>query len=194
MRFNLFVKYQCICLIISCVFLLAPVYVEAASSELYEEIEWIQLMPQDDLHALLNPPDFLVNIQDGSKQDSMASLSEVAEENEAVRRFEQALTSVRVIENFDKKAVKIPGFMVPLISDEQQRVTEFFIVPYFGACLHMPPPPPNQMIYGKVTEGFELSQLTEPFWFEGVIHIETTNNLTGTSAYGMVLDNIYVFE
>jgi hypothetical protein len=194
MRFNLFVKYQCICLIISCVFLLAPVYVEAASSELYEEIEWIQLMPQDDLHALLNPPDFLVNIQDGSKQDSMASLSEVAEENEAVRRFEQALTSVRVIESFDKKAVKIPGFMVPLISDEQQRVTEFFIVPYFGACLHMPPPPPNQMIYGKVTEGFELSQLTEPFWFEGVIHIETTNNLTGTSAYGMVLDNIYVFE
>ena len=194
MRFNLFVKYQCICLIISCVFLLAPVYVEAASSELYEEIEWIQLMPQDDLHALLNPPDFLVNIQDGSKQDSMASLSEVAEENEAVRRFEQALTSARVIESFDKKAVKIPGFMVPLISDEQQRVTEFFIVPYFGACLHMPPPPPNQMIYGKVTEGFELSQLTEPFWFEGVIHIETTNNLTGTSAYGMVLDNIYVFE
>ncbi len=194
MRFNLFVKYQCICLIISCVFLLAPVYVEAASSELYEEIEWIQLMPQDDLHALLNPPDFLVNIQDGSKQDSMASLSEVAEENEAVRRFEQALTSVRGIESFDKKAVKIPGFMVPLISDEQQRVTEFFIVPYFGACLHMPPPPPNQMIYGKVTEGFELSQLTEPFWFEGVIHIETTNNLTGTSAYGMVLDNIYVFE
>ena len=194
MRFNLFVKYQCICLIISCVFLLAPVYVEAASSELYEEIEWIQLMPQDDLHALLNPPDFLVNIQDGSKQDSMASLSEVAEENEAVRRFEQALTSARVTESFDKKAVKIPGFMVPLISDEQQRVTEFFIVPYFGACLHMPPPPPNQMIYGKVTEGFELSQLTEPFWFEGVIHIETTNNLTGTSAYGMVLDNIYVFE
>jgi hypothetical protein len=194
MRFNLFVKYQCIYLIISCVFFLAPVYVQAASSELYEEIEWIQLMPQDDLHALLNPPDFLVNIQDGSKQDSMASLSEVAEENEAVRRFEQALTSVRVIENFDKKAVKIPGFMVPLISDEQQRVTEFFIVPYFGACLHMPPPPPNQMIYGKVTEGFELSQLTEPFWFEGVIHIETTNNLTGTSAYGMVLDNIYVFE
>ena len=181
-------------MIISSVFLLAPVYVEAASSEPFEEIEWIQLMPKDDLHALLNPPDFLVNIQDGSKQDSMASLSEVAAENEAVRRFEQALTSVRVIESFDKKAVKIPGFMVPLRSDEQQRVTEFFIVPYFGACLHMPPPPPNQMIYGKVTEGFKLSQLTEPFWFEGVIHIETTNNLTGTSTYTMVLDNIQVFE
>jgi hypothetical protein len=90
--------------------------------------------------------------------------------------------------------VKIPGFVVPLKSDEQQRVTEFFIVPYFGACLHLPPPPPNQMIYGKVAEGFKLSQLTEPFWFEGVIHIETTNNITGTSAYGMVLDSIQAFE
>lgn len=194
MRFNMTVRYQCICMIISSQFLLASAYVEAASSESFEEIEWIQLMPKDDLDALLNPPDFLANIQDGSQQDSMASLSEIAEENETVRRFQQALTSVRVIESFDKKAVKIPGFVVPLKSDEQQRVTEFFIVPYFGACLHLPPPPPNQMIYGKVAEGFKLSQLTEPFWFEGVIHIETTNNLTGTSAYGMVLDNIYVFE
>jgi hypothetical protein len=181
-------------MIISSQFLLASAYVEAASSESFEEIEWIQLMPKDDLDALLNPPDFLANIQDGSQQDSMASLSEIAEENETVRRFQQALTSVRVIESFDKKAVKIPGFVVPLKSDEQQRVTEFFIVPYFGACLHLPPPPPNQMIYGKVAEGFKLSQLTEPFWFEGVIHIETTNNITGTSAYGMVLDSIQAFE
>jgi hypothetical protein len=188
------VKYQCVCTIISSLFLFVPVYVEAASSELYEEIEWIQLMPKDDLDALLNPPDFLANIPDGSKQDSMDALSEVATENDAARRFQQALTSVRVIEGFDKKAVKIPGFMVPLKSDGQHQVTEFFIVPYFGACLHMPPPPPNQMIYGKVTEGFELSQLTEPFWFEGLLHIETTNNLTGTSAYGMVVDNIHVFE
>jgi hypothetical protein len=194
MRFNMTVRYQCICMIISSQFLLASAYVEAASSESFEEIEWIQLMPKDDLDALLNPPDFLANIQDGSQQDSMASLSEIAEENETVRRFQQALTSVRVIESFDKKAVKIPGFVVPLKSDEQQRVTEFFIVPYFGACLHLPPPPPNQMIYGKVAEGFKLSQLTEPFWFEGVIHIETTNNITGTSAYGMVLDSIQAFE
>jgi hypothetical protein len=194
MRFNMTVRYQCICMIISSQFLLASAYVEAASSESFEEIEWIQLMPKDDLDALLNPPDFLANIQDGSQQDSMASLSEIAEENETVRRFQQALTSVRVIKSFDKKAVKIPGFVVPLKSDEQQRVTEFFIVPYFGACLHLPPPPPNQMIYGKVAEGFKLSQLTEPFWFEGVIHIETTNNITGTSAYGMVLDSIQAFE
>ena len=132
MRFNMFVKYQCICMNISYVFLLMPIYVEAASNEIYQEIEWIQLMPKDDLDALLNPPDFLTDIQDGSKQDSMASLSEIVGESDAARRFQQALTSVRIIESFDKKAIKIPGFMVPLEYDEQQRVTDFFIVPYLN--------------------------------------------------------------
>jgi uncharacterized protein len=97
-------------------------------------------------------------------------------------------------ESFDNKAIKIPGFMVPIKSDEQQRVIEFFIVPYFGACLHMPPPPPNQIIYGKVAEGFKQEHLYESFWFEGVIHIELTNSLMGTSAYAMTLNKISVYE
>jgi len=168
--------------------------VQAADTAVYEEIEWIQLMPKEDLDVLLNPPDFFADIQDGSEQDSVSALTEVAKENEAVRRFKEALTSERVIKSFDKKKVRIPGFIVPLMTDEQQRVTEFFIVPYFGACLHMPPPPPNQMIHGKLAEGFELSQLNNPFWFEGSMRIETINNETGTSAYGMTLDNISAYE
>ncbi|MFT2089691.1 DUF3299 domain-containing protein [Paraglaciecola sp. 2405UD69-4] len=165
-----------------------------AATQDYQEVEWIELMPQDDLDALLNPPDYLSGIQDGSEQDSVDALSSMTTQDSTTQRFQQALTSVRVIDEFDNKSIKIPGFVVPLKSDEQQRVTEFFIVPYFGACLHMPPPPPNQMIHGKVEEGFELAQLTEPFWFEGVLHIETMSNATGTSAYGMTLDNIQAYE
>lgn len=172
----------------------ASVNLVAAESKNYQEVEWIQLMPRDDLDALLNPPEYLANVVDGSEQDSVDALSAIEDQDDTTRRFQQALTSQRVIEDFDEKAVKIPGFVVPLRSDENQRVTEFFIVPYFGACLHMPPPPPNQMIYGKVETGFELAQLTEPFWFKGVIHIETTSNTTGTSAYGMSLDKMYPYE
>lgn len=172
----------------------ANVNVKAAETQNYQEVEWIQLMPQDDLEALLNPPDYLADIQDGSEQDSVDAFSGITSEDATTQRFQQALTSVRVMTEFDNKPVRIPGFVVPLKSDEQQRVTEFFIVPYFGACLHMPPPPPNQMIYGKVETGFELAQLTEPFWFEGVLQIETISNATGTSAYGMSLDNIKAYE
>lgn len=166
----------------------------AAKITPYQQIDWIELIPKDDLEVLLNPPDYLANIEDGSEQDSIDSLSATTASDDVTRRFQQALKSVRVIEEFDNKAVKIPGYMVPLANDENQNVTEFFIVPYFGACLHMPPPPPNQMIYGKLTKGFKLTELTEAFWFEGTINIATTNNATGTSAYEMVIDKINIYE
>jgi hypothetical protein len=83
---------------------------------------------------------------------------------------------------------------VPLESDEQQKVIEFFIVPYFGACLHMPPPPPNQIIYAKFKQGIELDNLYEPYWFEGTLLIQTEENELGTSAYEIKLDNIALYE
>ena len=181
-------------LIILSVLWFASANAEVDNEPNYLEIEWVELIPKDDLDALLTPPEYLSNIQDGSEQDSVEALSNAAVQDLTTQRFQQALTSVRVIDKFNNQAVKIPGFVVPLRTDEQQRVTEFFIVPYFGACLHMPPPPPNQMIHSKAETGIELAQLTEPFWFEGVIHIETISNITGTSAYGMTLDNIQAYE
>jgi len=189
-----FNKQRRIVIAIMSLFLFPFISVHAANEQAYEQIEWIQLMPMDDLEALLNPPEFLADIQDGSEGDSVDALSDMIGDNEAALRFGQALTSTRVIDSFDQKSIRIPGFIVPLESDEQQRVTEFFIVPYFGACLHMPPPPPNQMIHGKMKEGFELSNLDMPFWFEGKINIETISNTMGTSAYGMTLDNIREYE
>ena len=50
------------------------------------------------------------------------------------------------------KRVSIPGFMVPL-EDDAQEVTEFLLVPYAGACIHVPPPPPNQMVYVQLMHG-----------------------------------------
>jgi hypothetical protein len=84
--------------------------------------------------------------------------------------------------------------VVPLAIDENNLVTEFFIVPYFGACLHLPPPPPNQIIFAKVTEGFELDSLYNPFWFEGQLMIEQNENDLGTSAYTLKLDSLYLYE
>ncbi|MBT0585951.1 DUF3299 domain-containing protein [Alteromonas sp. SM 2104] len=160
----------------------------------YAEIEWVELMPQDDLEALMNMPDIISEIEDGSARDSVDSLTDLAQESAAAKRFKEALNSTRVIESFDNRRIRIPGFMVPLQADEQHRVTEFFIVPYFGACLHMPPPPPNQIIYGRVEQGFELDHLDLPLWFEGTLSLELNRNSTGASAYSMALDNIQLYE
>ncbi|MBJ2139024.1 DUF3299 domain-containing protein [Paraglaciecola chathamensis] len=164
------------------------------ASESYQEIEWIALMPKDDLDALMNPPDYLLGIEDGSEQDSVEALNEKEGVDENTKRFQNALSSTRVIDTYADKRIRISGFIVPLQSDDSQQVTEFFIVPYFGACLHMPPPPPNQIIHSKAPQGIQLDSLYDPFWFEGTLVIDTEENSLGTSAYRLKLNKAYPFE
>jgi hypothetical protein len=166
----------------------------AEASDDYNEIEWTELMPADDLQALLNPPEFLADIEDGSSNDRVEALGDLGESDEQTKRFEEALKSTRVIEAFDQQRIRIPGFIVPLESNEQQQVTQFFIVPYFGACLHLPPPPPNQIIYVEYSDGLEVTTLYDPYWFEGTLVIDHTQKELGDSAYTLRLDDAYIYE
>ena len=169
-------------------------YAEDIEAPDYQEVEWTQLMPEEDLAALLNPPDYLAGIEDGSQEDSVEAFGNQEFDNETTNRFQQALTSTQVVKTFENKPIRIPGFIVPLESSESKMVTEFFIVPYFGACIHMPPPPPNQIIYVSVEEGVELESLYDPFWFEGTLAIDTTENAMGTAAYRLEHVNVQPYE
>ncbi|GDY27314.1 MULTISPECIES: DUF3299 domain-containing protein [unclassified Agarivorans] len=79
--------------------------------------------------------------------------------------------NVSVNKELDGKPIRIPGFIVPLDS-EGELVTEFLLVPYFGACLHYPPPPPNQIVYVTYKQGLQLEDLWEPVWVEGTINTQ----------------------
>jgi len=69
------------------------------------------------------------------------------------------------------RQIRIPGFVVPL-EDSIRRVSEFLFVPTFQACIHVPPPPPNQMLYVKMKEPFEMDWNFRAFWLEGILHIQ----------------------
>lgn len=88
-----------------------------------------------------------------------------------------------VNDELNEVEVRIPGFIVPLESDEGGLLNEFFLVPYFGACIHVPPPPPNQIVYVKLEESFFLESMWEPFWIEGTMKTETYTVAIGASAY-----------
>ncbi|WP_238786888.1 DUF3299 domain-containing protein [Ferrimonas lipolytica] len=154
----------------------------------YRQIEWIELMPEDDLVALLNPPEAIELIVDGSDEDSVASLEDV--DDEATQRYLAALESTTVVTDFNNTKIRLPGFIVPLELKEDFLAVEFLMVPFFGACLHMPPPPPNQIIYVVYPEGVELNSYQDPFWFEGTLKIETTASDMGTAAYTLVVDSV----
>jgi hypothetical protein len=90
------------------------------------------------------------------------------------------------LEQLQGKLVRIPGFMVPL-EDEADGVTEFLLVPYFGACIHTPPPPPNQIVYVRMKKKVKADMYT-PIWVDGPLKIENADSYYGT--VGFQLDGV----
>ena len=66
------------------------------------------------------------------------------------------LGSYDVVDELDKQHVRIPGYVVPLEFEPGRRHKEFLFVPYTGACIHYPPPPPNQIIYVRADPGVKV--------------------------------------
>jgi len=83
----------------------------------------------------------------------------------------------------DGEEVRIPGFIVPLELDEDGRVTEFFLVPYFGACIHVPPPPANQMVYVVMDRGIDLGSMYSSYWISGTMATRRRDTSMGAAAY-----------
>jgi uncharacterized protein len=79
--------------------------------------------------------------------------------------------------------VKIAGYVVPL-DDATQEEAEFLLVPYYGACVHTPPPPPNQMVLVEM-EGRQKVRLDlfEAVWLEGRLSIDLVESLYGTAGF-----------
>ncbi len=94
----------------------------------------------------------------------------------------------------DKKIVAVPGFMVPL-EDDAEEVTEFLLVPFAGACIHVPPPPPNQMIYVKLRGGHKAKMsFSEPIVVVGQLHVMTVQSPYGDVSYNLDGDSVKPYE
>lgn len=159
----------------------------------YQKVDWTDLIPDEDLKALENPPDYLAEILDGSEEDMLANQLK-SRNTETKDRYQQALNSKEVRPEFDERNIRIPGFIVPLEFDDQQTITTFFLVPFFGACIHSPPPPPNQIIYSEYEPGIKLDALYYPFWIEGTLSTTLMENDMATAAYSMTVATIHPYE
>ncbi|WP_136809022.1 DUF3299 domain-containing protein [Desulfosediminicola flagellatus] len=84
-----------------------------------------------------------------------------------------------VVTNLDGASVKMPGYVLPLEYSDH-KITEFLLVPWVGACIHTPPPPPNQIVHVVLDKGnaFESRSRYEPVWVAGEMMTQnTTKNL-----------------
>lgn len=145
----------------------------------YREIRWEELVPASwdpaSAFAGLN----LDEIEDGSPQAIQAMQQFLEKWNEAPANPE-----------IDGKNVKIPGFVAPLDFGEARKLREFLLVPYFGACIHVPPPPANQIVLIQVDEPPEGIGSMDAVWVYGKIRIERADTQSGTSGYRMKAEKV----
>lgn len=113
--------------------------------------------------------------------------------------YQQALISVNKVDTFNGKYVELSGFIVPVEANAQREITAFFIVPYFGACIHYPPPPPNQIVFVSLNNTHEQAgirgiDIQQAYTFSGEFSTGLYEDPQGTSAYFLDVVEIKLYS
>ena len=164
--------------------LLSPTLARATGTDEPRELAWAALVPP----VVQAPPNlkskgFLAN----ATPPGQGGLVQTPEAGWMSSRTQQpdSYAAPAVVKELDGERVRIGGYVVPLDFDAT-KIKEFLLVPFVGACIHVPPPPPNQIIYVKATEGFEVSGQFDPVYVTGTL--KTARQFTGLAATGYTME------
>ena len=149
-------------------------------------VKWEDLMSQADLAAILNAPPVS---HDGYGWDDKFSADSPVES-----AFQRALQSFDVNPEYLGKRIVLPGFIVPTAYNEEREVTEFFLVPFFGACIHVPPPPPNQIIHVTYEQGLQLDNMYDAYYILGELSSQVVRHELADSAYSLRAEHVEMYN
>ncbi len=94
------------------------------------------------------------------------------------------------VKELNGKKIRIPGYTVPFEYGADAQIKEFLLVPYFGACIHSPPPPPNQTVFIIADKPIKMKDLAQAVWIEGTIYTQTQESELADAAYTIKLTGI----
>ncbi|MEM9709280.1 MAG: DUF3299 domain-containing protein [Pseudomonadota bacterium] len=117
------------------------------------DIEWADLIPAGNTGVLM---------------ERLRDLSGVIQHGELTTGFDQPEARA-VTDEFNGQMVRLPGFIVPLEFDAEG-VTYFILAPFVGACIHVPPPPANQLILVTSEKPYDYDGLFDPVEVTGVLN------------------------
>ncbi|UFH49316.1 DUF3299 domain-containing protein [Pseudomonas sp. KNUC1026] len=152
------------------------------------ETDWLALMPKSDQKALEQMPEIDHNSPESAGQFTGKGGLENPKGLPAV------MYSTKTVPAMDGKLIRIGGYPVPLETDAKGRGTLFFLVPYPGACIHVPPPPPNQLILVRYPKGLKLADIYTPLWAIGTLKVEKVSNDMADAAYAMDASTVRVVK
>lgn len=139
----------------------------------FREITWESLMPKN--------WDAMVPFK-GLKLDQMEDGDPRA--MEALWKAKKFWKNAPVDPGMNGASIRIPGFVVSL-EREGEALKEFLLVPYFGACIHVPPPPANQIIHIHSNRAVKDIRTMDAVWISGVLKVEHSDTMMGTAGYSM---------
>lgn len=155
--------------------LTAPAHAEAGGSGDYRDLIWADLLPP-------------------GEAERIARLQQVQAVEFGFNHFGTdqmpQLRTFNVVEDLDGQRVRIAGFVLPFDFSASGQVSRFLLVPFVGACVHVPPPPPNQLIYVQAADGVAVQGMWEPVFAEGVMRTRRHNSDLADAAYTLELTGI----
>lgn len=154
-----------------------------APAGMARELSWDDLIPADwQPEALMEEYD----AENLSDDDPRAQ--------ELMDRLQALWAEAPVVEALDGRTVRLPGFVVPLEVDATS-TREFLLVPYFGACIHVPPPPANQTILVTTPDAQPYEGgLFDTVWVEGRMRVEPFSDELGDAGYRIEEASVSVYE
>ncbi|TRY33745.1 DUF3299 domain-containing protein [Aliiglaciecola sp. M165] len=155
----------------------------------YSSKRWEELIPEQEREVLSK-----YQAKDAVKVTDMVAqiLNSIESAND--EKYKQAMISSNTVSILEGQSVSLPGFIVPVDFYPNRQPKNIFLVPYFGACIHFPPPPPNQIIFIRLEPGFSNFDLNQAYTIKGKLKIELFEDLMGTSAYSMDVAQIKEFN
>jgi hypothetical protein len=148
----------------------------------YKELAWDELVPKD-----WDPSRRFRKLDLGSMKDGDERAMKVLE------IMKEEWDSAPINASLDGRKVRIPGFVVP-IEEQGRAVTEFLLVPYFGACIHVPPPPANQIIHVVSPKPIKNLKVMDAVWVLGELKAARYSSQTpmGLGAAGYRINSVQV--
>lgn len=146
---------------------------EAAEPTQFKELQWDALVPKgwDPAKAFRGKDIGLIDDSDPKMQELLKAMQ---------AEWDNAPTNSQL----DGTAVKLPGYLVPLDSAKGD-LREFLLVPYFGACIHSPPPPANQIVHVKLAKPAKGYHSMDAVWVRGILTTGRQASSMGMSGYRM---------
>lgn len=148
-----------------------------------EELNWDALIPED-----WRPDKLMADYDAEGLSDDDPRAQELMDQLKAL--WDEA----PVVDELDGRRVRLPGFVVPL-EVEPDAIAEFLLVPYYGACIHVPPPPANQTVYVVTAEGRPYrGKLFDTVWVTGTLRVERSSSELAEAGYRLDATAVEPYE